>query len=202
MRRSFTAQALAHQEPVCGDAQTGVMVKTTPVAPFIVMQAQLRLQLLIIAFNPPSALCRGNQCLDRRLLWSRREPVVAGLGLSRRPLDQQPLLVMCLAIVCGTNPPAANRELSVASLPWRQLTCRYVLAGKRCATSCTEIGACALSRIGRAGPTALRAGWRHGRRLVRSPPDLRVAADANHVQQAAFAELVSPVGLGAVGRIG
>ncbi|ABJ89915.1 putative ISXo8 transposase [Xanthomonas oryzae pv. oryzae KACC 10331] len=73
----FTAQALAHQEPVCGDAQTGVMVKTTPVTPFIVMQAQLRLQLLIIAFNPPSALCRGNQCLDRRLLWSRREPVNA-----------------------------------------------------------------------------------------------------------------------------
>ncbi len=150
MRRSFfTAQALAHQEPVCGDAQTGVMVKTTPVAPFIVMQAQLRLQLLIIAFNPPSALCRGNQCLDRRLLWSRREPVVAGLGLSRRPLDQQPLLVMCLAIVCGTNPHRREprTERCVAALAPADLPIRP--CGQRCATSCTEIGACALSRIGR-----------------------------------------------------
>ncbi len=204
MRRSFfTAQALAHQEPVCGDAQTGVMVKTTPVAPFIVMQAQLRLQLLIIAFNPPSALCRGNQCLDRRLLWSRREPVVAGLGLSRRPLDQQPLLVMCLAIVCGTNPhrrePRTERcvaALAPADLPIRpcgQALRDFMYRDRRM---------CAIAHRSCAGPTALRAGWRHGRRLVRSPPDLRVAADANHVQQAAFAELVSPVGLGAVGRIG
>ncbi len=158
MRRSFfTAQALAHQEPVCGDAQTGVMVKTTPVAPFIVMQAQLRLQLLIIAFNPPSALCRGNQCLDRRLLWSRREPVVAGLGLSRRPLDQQPLLVMCLAIVCGTNPhrrePRTERcvaALAPADLPIRpcgQALRDFMYRDRRM---------CAIAHRSCAGPTALR----------------------------------------------
>ncbi|AXX65704.1 hypothetical protein B4599_00290 [Xanthomonas oryzae pv. oryzae] len=121
------------------------------------MQAQLRLQLLIIAFNPPSALCRGNQCLDRRLLWSRREPVVAGLGLSRRPLDQQPLLVMCLAIVCGTNPhrrePRTERcvaALAPADLPIRpcgQALRDFMYRDRRM---------CAIAHRSCAGPTALR----------------------------------------------
>ncbi len=107
---------------------------------------------------------------------------------------------MCLAIVCGTNPhrrePRTERclaALAPADLPIRpcgQALRDFMYRDRRM---------CAIAHRSCAGPTALRAGWRHGRRLVRSPPDLRVAADANHVQQAAFAELVSPVGLGAVG---
>src|ERR1700679_1820748 len=72
----FTAQPLAHQKAVGCDAKTAVMMEATPVASFIVVQAELGFQLLIIALDAPSTHDGGHQCLD----WGRggqsAQPVV------------------------------------------------------------------------------------------------------------------------------
>ena len=51
----FTAKALEHQEAIGGNAQRGVMVEATPVAPLVVAQAQFGLQLLVVALDHPTA---------------------------------------------------------------------------------------------------------------------------------------------------
>ncbi len=52
---------LADQEPIGGDAQGGVMVKSAPTPPFIVAQTQLLLEFLIITLDDPAVLGNLNQ---------------------------------------------------------------------------------------------------------------------------------------------
>ena len=47
---------LGDQEAVGGDAQRGVVVKTSPASPFIVAEADLLLQVLIITLDTPPQL--------------------------------------------------------------------------------------------------------------------------------------------------
>lgn len=47
-------EPLCHQETVCCNAQSRVVVKAPPAASFIVTQSQILLQVLVIALNAPS----------------------------------------------------------------------------------------------------------------------------------------------------
>ena len=60
----FTAQSLVHEEPVSGDAETRVMMEAAPVTPLVVMKAQLGLQLLIVALDPPATLRGSDEGLE------------------------------------------------------------------------------------------------------------------------------------------
>jgi len=48
--------SLADQEPVGGDAQCGVMVKSAPTPSFIVAQTQFLLEFLIVTLDDPAVL--------------------------------------------------------------------------------------------------------------------------------------------------
>src|SRR6201987_3271865 len=45
---------LGHQEPISCDAERGMVVEPTPVAPFEVPQPQLLFQLLVVPFDNPA----------------------------------------------------------------------------------------------------------------------------------------------------
>ena len=88
----FTAQAFEHQKSVGGDAQGGVMVEAAPVTPFVVRQAELGLELLVVAFDHPAPHGIEDQLSEGGRVGQRRQPVMTRLGLTVRPFDQEPLL--------------------------------------------------------------------------------------------------------------
>src|SRR5215218_11247045 len=83
---------LANEEAVSRDAQGGVMVKATPAPPLKVVEAQFLLQLLVVSFDPPAHLGGADQVDQGGRRRQGRQPVLARLLLSFRPLDQQPFL--------------------------------------------------------------------------------------------------------------
>lgn len=84
-RRFSTTQALEHEKAVGGDAQGGVMVEAAPVAAFVVREAELGLDVLVIAFDHPAPHGIEDQIPEGSLLAQRRQPVMARLGVTVRP---------------------------------------------------------------------------------------------------------------------
>src|ERR1041385_343101 len=83
---------LGNEEPISGDAQSGVMVETAPVTAFKVSQSQLLFQLLVIPFDDPAVFGCFDQSAEPGIQRQRRYPVFTGSGLPARPFDQQPFL--------------------------------------------------------------------------------------------------------------
>src|SRR5215831_14403272 len=79
---------LTNQEAVGCDAQCGVMVKSAPVAPFEVSEAQLLFQLLIIPFNDPALFGDFDQSFERGIRRQRRDPILRRFRFASRPFDQ------------------------------------------------------------------------------------------------------------------
>ena len=78
----FTAQSLAHQKAVGGDAKAPVMMEATPVASFIVVQAELGFQFLIIPLDAPATHDGSHQALHWSGGGQSAQPVVHGFGLA------------------------------------------------------------------------------------------------------------------------
>src|SRR5450756_1140496 len=79
------------QEAVCGYAECGVVMESSPASAFVVVQAELVLQLLVVSFDPPAKLDDLDQRGERRVGRHRREPVLCRFLLPSGPLDQEPL---------------------------------------------------------------------------------------------------------------
>ncbi|PPT88468.1 hypothetical protein XthCFBP4691_14205 [Xanthomonas theicola] len=88
-----SAQAFGNQESMSGNAQGRVMVEAAPTAAFVVIQAELLLQILIIAFDRPAGLDRIRQCLARRACRQIGQDVSGRLDFSFGPFDQQPFFL-------------------------------------------------------------------------------------------------------------
>src|SRR3954452_6977581 len=69
-----------------------MMVETAPAAALVVPQSEFLLELLVIAFDAPPKPGEFNQARETNVLRQGREPVLGGLVLAFRPLDQEPLL--------------------------------------------------------------------------------------------------------------
>lgn len=125
------------------------------------------------------------------------------LGFSCGPLDQHPLLVMGLAVVRRMDPqcaeargerpggafaPADASELSSREAS-RQLEDR-------------DRGVRGIANRSGARPAGLRGDTRHRRGRVGPPPYLGRASHPEHVLEAPSAQLIAPISLGAIGRIG
>src|SRR3954451_21014499 len=67
-------------------------METAPAAPLIVPQSEFLLKLLIVAFDAPPELGEFDQAHEADVLRQGREPVLGGLLLAFRPLDQEPFL--------------------------------------------------------------------------------------------------------------
>src|SRR3954453_15125943 len=81
-----------NQEAVGCDAKRSVVMETAPAAPLIVPQSEFLLKLLVVAFDAPPELGKFDQAHEADVLRQGREPVLGGLLLAFRPLDQEPFL--------------------------------------------------------------------------------------------------------------
>src|SRR3979490_2154981 len=68
------------------------MVEAAPSPSFKMSQANLLLEFLIVAFDPPSQLGNVDELTERDVLRTRRQPIFDRLLLPLRPLNQYPLL--------------------------------------------------------------------------------------------------------------
>src|SRR6516225_10825745 len=66
------------------------MMKAEPAAAFEMIQPELVLEFLRVAFDAPPQLREPDEVRDRDRLGQGREPVRGRLGGAGRPLDQQP----------------------------------------------------------------------------------------------------------------
>jgi hypothetical protein len=102
--RFFSArQPLQYQEPIGGNAQTGVMVKASPVPAFVVSEAKFLLQLLTVALNAPTSLDRPDHFLPSQMTGLITEPVVLGFIGTFRPFNDEPLLLTRLVAMGRVN---------------------------------------------------------------------------------------------------
>ena len=114
---------LGDQEAVGGDAKAGMMVEAAPAAAFVMTEADLLPEVLIVALDPPTQLGLIDQLLKADIGRPGAEPVVVRFGFALRPFDQQPLVGRGLAVlvccVCGphTQSDKARRQRCVAALP-------------------------------------------------------------------------------------
>src|SRR3954469_24944875 len=101
-----------NQEAVGCDAKRSVVMETAPAVPLIVPQSEFLLKLLVVALDAPPELGEFDQALEADVLRQRREPVLGGLLLSFRPLDQEPFLwarfAQPVVAMSGSHPHAGK----------------------------------------------------------------------------------------------
>src|SRR6516165_2501838 len=85
---------LGYQEPICCNAERGVMVEPSPVTALEMAEAQFLFQFLIIAFDDPTLLRHLYQSLEPDAGRQRRDPILGRLRFPFWPFDQQPFLSM------------------------------------------------------------------------------------------------------------
>lgn len=56
--RLFGVESFCHQKPVGRDAQAGLVVEPSPPAAFVVAQAEVLFQVLVVALDAPSLMRR------------------------------------------------------------------------------------------------------------------------------------------------
>src|ERR1043165_6194496 len=69
-----------------------MMVEPAPAAALVVPKPEFLLELLVVALDAPPELGEFDQALKADVLRQGREPVLGGLLLAFRPLDQEPFL--------------------------------------------------------------------------------------------------------------
>jgi len=80
--------SLGDQESVGCNAKGGVMVEAAPSPSFKMSQANLLLEFLIVAFDPPSQFGNVDELMERDVLRTRRQPIFDRLLLAIRPFNQ------------------------------------------------------------------------------------------------------------------
>src|SRR6202030_4781506 len=90
-----------------------MMVEAAPPAFFfIIAKAELLLELLIIALDPPPQLCQIDQTIEGGIFGQGGKPILGRLGFVFRPLDQEPLFSAQLAqqVVAMRRPHSPPRK--------------------------------------------------------------------------------------------
>ena len=81
------------QKAIGRDAQGRVMMEATPTPAFIMGQAKLLLEILVVALNAPTHLGHRHQTFELGVDRQRGQDVFLGLALPLGPFDQEPLFV-------------------------------------------------------------------------------------------------------------
>ena len=91
------------------------MVESSPTSTLVVAQAEVLLQILVVAFDAPALVGNADQLVDRGVLRQSGQEVFARLGVAGWPLDEQPLLgaQACFAdIAAGMTHPHDREALA------------------------------------------------------------------------------------------
>src|SRR3712207_515298 len=179
--------ALGHEEAVGCDAKAGMMMEAAPTAAFVVTEADLLLELLVVALDQPAGLGGVDQVLQRGAGRQVGQPVLARLLGPLGPLDQQPLLRPGLraqgVAVRRAHPPGgeAGGEVGLAALAPGHAA--PGLAGQA-EGEVLHRHRLMLRAAPQSGwwPATARPGRRRRRRLP-GRPDRGAAAQAEHVPQ-------------------
>src|SRR3972149_2501058 len=89
-----------------------MMMEASPPPALEMVEPELILELLIVALDAPAQLGEADEISEGRRLRQGREPILRGLRVAPRPLDQQPLFrpgLRTLLIAMG-GPHAPPRE--------------------------------------------------------------------------------------------
>src|ERR1043165_4713637 len=88
------------------------MVEAAPAAALVVPEPEFLLELLVVAFDAPPKLGEFDQAREADILRQGREPVLGGLLLAFRPLDQEPFLraelIAPVIAMSGAHPHAGE----------------------------------------------------------------------------------------------
>src|SRR5689334_15019881 len=113
------------------------MVEAAPAAALVVPKPEFLLELLVIALDAPPELGKFDHARETNVLGQGREPVLGGLLLAFRPLDQEPLLrarfAQPVVAMSGSHPypcEARSEPVSDALAPTDLGPCR-LLESKR-----------------------------------------------------------------------
>ena len=119
-------------------------MKAAPVPFFVMIEADLLLEILVIAFDHPAP--RGG--MDQALEWGGGrqvgQPILGRLRPNPWPFDKPPFVRPGLraqgVAMAASDASAAKREESAPWLPERQVTGRQARLGTSTAGSLSEIG--------------------------------------------------------------
>jgi len=118
--------SLRQQESECSDAHGDVMIPADVVASLEVVEAQLALEILVVAFDAPTPLDEGDEIGERRVGREVGHPVLRGPVVPLGPFGNQPqfgLVSEGRTIVFGqAHATARKREDSGFLVPSRQVT--------------------------------------------------------------------------------
>src|ERR1043166_7177154 len=104
-------EPLRGEERIRRDAERRVMMEASPAPALEVIEPQLVLQLLIVAFDPPPQHGELDELSACRRRWQRREPVFDRRGFGPRPFDEQPLFgPWCRSPVVTMRGPHPDRR--------------------------------------------------------------------------------------------
>jgi hypothetical protein len=121
-----------------------VVVEAAPPAPFIITQAEILLEFLIIKLDPPAQFGQVDQPIEGNFLGQGSEPILGRLGLVFQPLDRQPLfgarLVQLVSRCAARTRWRAKREDSRSALPSRQATVSQASVDRLRASALALIG--------------------------------------------------------------
>src|SRR5512132_2084117 len=83
-------RSMEREEPVGDRAEGRVVVEASPCSTLEVVEAELALELLVVALDAPAQLREANQLLERGGGRERREPELGRCALPIRPLAEEP----------------------------------------------------------------------------------------------------------------
>ena len=96
--------ALGHQEPIGGNAESGMMVESPPASALKMTQADFLFEFLVVAFNAPPKLCCIYQLFQGNGRIKVGKPIFCGFRFPLGPLDQQPFFRRAVAAPIITMP--------------------------------------------------------------------------------------------------
>jgi hypothetical protein len=108
----FSAETLEGKEGEGHHREGDVVVPALPAASLVMVEAKLIFQLLVALLDPPADLRHPHQTCQISGGGKRGEPVPAWLGLTGKPLDEQPLrrLALLSVPVAVRRPHPQRRE--------------------------------------------------------------------------------------------
>src|SRR3972149_3153435 len=98
------------------DTQARMMMKATPIAPFVMPQPQLLLEFEVVTLDAPTHLDGGHESPEGNVCGQGGQKIAGRLGVSFGPFDEQPFF-LAGAIGVGGAPPGAARGCGAAPGP-------------------------------------------------------------------------------------
>src|SRR5512144_1109839 len=179
-------------------------MEAPPAAALVVSEPEFLLEFLVVALDAPTQLRKIDQALERDLLGQGGKPILGGLILPFRPLDQKPFFRAWLAqpviAMRRTHPQAreAGRvSIGRALAPPDLSSCLLRPAQRERLDRGRPVLPITADQLGRPAPARPGLGrrraraWSPYRRVIRNSPDLFIYTALGHQWKVVWVRMVS-----------